>query len=121
MAFKFEKLLVWQKAVDLASDIHNLSKTFPKDELFILTSQIKRAADSISLNIAEGSTGQSNPEFNKFLGYALRSNIEVVGCLYLAQKRGIIDDGNFTKLYQQCEEILVMINALRNRLNNGDK
>lgn len=98
MSFKFEKLVVWQKAVDLSADIHDLTKTFPKDELFILTSQIKRAADSISLNIAEGSTGQSNAEFNKFVGYALRSDIEVVGCLYLAQKRNLISDENFAKL-----------------------
>ena len=77
MSFKFEKLLVWQKAVDLSADISNLTKTFPKDEIYVLTSQIKRAADSVSLNIAEGSTGQSNAEFKKFLGYALRSDIEV--------------------------------------------
>ncbi|PWK80310.1 four helix bundle protein [Mucilaginibacter oryzae] len=116
MGFKFEKLVVWKKAVDLSSDIHDLTRTFPKDELFILSSQIKRAADSISLNIAEGSTGQSNAEFNKFVGYALRSNIEVVGCLYLAQKRNLISDENFAKLYQQCEEILAMLNGLRNSL-----
>ncbi len=116
MSFKFEKLVVWQKAVDLSADIHDLTKTFPKDELFILTSQIKRAADSISLNIAEGSTGQSNAEFNKFVGYALRSDIEVVGCLYLAQKRNLISDENFSKLYQRCEEILAMLNGLRNSL-----
>lgn len=116
MSFKFEKLIVWQKAVDLSADIHDLTKTFPKDELFILTSQIKRAADSISLNTAEGSTGQSNAEFNKFVGYALRSDIEVVGCLYLAQKRDLISDETFVKLYQQCEEILAMLNGLRNSL-----
>jgi four helix bundle protein len=91
MSFKFEKLKVWQKAVDLAGDVNELVKSFPKDELFILSSQIKRAADSVSLNIAEGSTGQSNAEFNKFLAYALRSNLEVVGCLYLAQKRNLIN------------------------------
>ena len=116
MSFKFEKLLVWQKAVDLSADISNLTKTFPKDEIYVLTSQIKRAADSVSLNIAEGSTGQSNAEFKKFLGYALRSDIEVVGCLYLAQRRTLINQEDFTKLYQQCEEILVMINSLRNKL-----
>ncbi|WP_413669241.1 four helix bundle protein [Mucilaginibacter sp. Mucisp86] len=116
MSFKFEKLIVWQKAVDLSADIHDLTKTFPKDELFILTSQIKRAADSISLNIAEGSTGQSNAEFNKFVGYALRSDIEVVGCLYLAQKRTLISEEDFSKLYQQCEEVLAMLNGLRNSL-----
>ena len=116
MGFKFEKLIVWQKAVDLSSVIHELTKSFPKDELFILTSQIKRAADSVSLNIAEGSTGQSNAEFKKFIGYALRSNIEVVGCIYLAQKRNLIDLESFDKIYNQCEEILVMLNALRNSL-----
>lgn len=117
MSFKFEKLLVWQKAVDLSYNIHELTRSFPKEELFILTSQIKRAADSVSLNIAEGSTGQSNAEFNKFLGYALRSDIEVVGCLHIGRKRGLIDEHNFFALYTQCEEILVMINGLRNSLN----
>jgi four helix bundle protein len=116
MSFKFEKLIVWQKAVDLASDVHELTKTFPKGELFILTAQIKRAADSVSLNIAEGSTGQSNAEFNKFLGYALRSDIEVVGCLYLARKRNLIKQDDFLKLYNQCEEILAMLNGLRKTL-----
>lgn len=116
MAFKFEKLLVWQKAVELSSNVHELTLSFPKAELFILTSQIKRAADSVSLNIAEGSTGQSNAEFNRFLGYALRSDIEVVSCLYLAEKRNMISNEIFQKIYQQCEEILVMLNSLRNTL-----
>ncbi len=56
MAFKFEKLRVWQKAIELADDVDKLTKTFPKDEMYVLTSQMKRAADSVSLNIAEGST-----------------------------------------------------------------
>lgn len=60
MAFKFENLKVWEKAVDLSGEISDAVKNFPKDELFVLTSQIKRASDSISLNIAEGSTGQTN-------------------------------------------------------------
>jgi len=77
MSFKFEKLVVWQKEVDLAADVHDLTRDFPKNELFVLTVQIKRAVDSVSLNIAEKSTGQSNVEFNRFLSYALRSNIEV--------------------------------------------
>lgn len=116
MSFKFEKLIVWQKAVDLAADVNELSKTFPKDELFILTAQIKRAADSISLNIAEGSTGQSNSEFNRFLSYSVRSDIEVVGCLFLAKKLNLIQAEDFAKLYHQCEEILAMLNSLRKTL-----
>ncbi|HEY4322785.1 MAG TPA: four helix bundle protein [Mucilaginibacter sp.] len=118
MSFKFEKLIVWQKAVDLASDVHDLTREFPKDELFVLTAQIKRAADSVSLNIAEGSTGQSNAEIKRFLGYAIRSNIEVVGCLFLAQRRNLIPGDNFSKLYQQCEEILAMLNSLRKTLKS---
>ena len=97
MAFKFEKLIVWQKSLDLSDEINQLAKSFPKDELYILASQIKRAADSVSLNIAEGSTGQSNPEFSRFLGIALRSNIEVVGCIFLAKRRGFISADKFDK------------------------
>ncbi len=118
MAFKFEKLLVWQKAVDLSELVDQVSKKFPKEELYILTSQVKRAADSIALNIAEGSTGQSNAEFNRFLGIALRSNIEVVGCIYLAKRRNIISEEDFNKIYSNCEEILVMINGLRKALKS---
>jgi len=117
MSFKFEKLKVWQKALDLSSDINDLTRTFPKEELFVLTAQIKRATDSVSLNIAEGSTGQSNAEFKKFLGYAIRSDVEVVGCLYLGKKRNLIDEQSFAKIYAQCEEILVMLNALRKSLD----
>ncbi len=66
MPFKFEKLKIWQIAIDISDDINKLTRTFPKDEIFVLTSQIKRAADSISLNISEGSTGQSDPEQRNF-------------------------------------------------------
>lgn len=117
MPFKFEKLIVWQKALDLTALVHEVSLKFPKDELYILTSQMKRASDSIALNIAEGSTGQSNAEFKRFLGIALRSDIEVVGCIYIARKRNIINKDDFNKIYDSCEELLVMINALRNSLN----
>src|SRR6478609_10990439 len=117
MPFKFEKLIVWQKAVDLSDYVNQLTKSFPKEELFVLTSQIKRAADSVSLNIAEGSTGQSNAEFARFLGIALRSDIEVVGCIYLAKRRGYINDESFDFIYHLCEEILVVINSLRKSLH----
>lgn len=116
MSFKFEKLIVWQKAVELSFIVHTISRGFPKEELYVLTSQIKRAADSVSLNIAEGSTGQSNAEFRRFLGIALRSDIEVVGCLYLARKRGVLSTADFGMIYRLCEEILVMLNSLRSKL-----
>jgi four helix bundle protein len=84
--------------------------------LYILTSQIKRAADFVCVNIAEGSTGQTNPAFARFLSFALRSNIEVVACIYLAKRRSYIDEKQFDKIYKMCEEILVMINALKRSL-----
>lgn len=86
---------MWQKALDLTGIIHDVTRRFPKEELFMLTSQIKRAADSICLNIAEGATTLSNAEFSRFLQIALRSDMEVVGCIFIAQRRGIICDEDF--------------------------
>ncbi len=117
MAFKFEKLIVWQKAVDLTARIHELTLRFPKDELYILSSQIKRATDSIALNISEGSTGQSDLEFKKFLGYAIRSGIEVITCLYIAKKRSLIDEKTFNEVYIEVEEIIKMTQSLRKNIN----
>src|SRR5665213_1214624 len=113
MAFRFEDLQVWQKALDLGEQINQLSKSFPKDEVYVLTSQIKRAADSVVLNIAEGSTGQSKAVFKVFLGYSLRSAIEVVSCLFLAQKRKYIGGDDFKHLYDEYETLVKMITALR--------
>ena len=117
MAFKFENLRVWQKSIALADEVDKLTRTFPKEEIYVLTSQMKHAADSISLNIAEGSTGQSNPEFKKFLNYALRSDIEVVNCLHLAIRRGYITKEVFDNFYASCEEILAVLSALKKTLN----
>lgn len=114
MAFKFEKLDVWKLAIDIADDIDKLTKTFPKNEIFVLTSQVKRAADSISLNISEGSTGQSDAEQRRFLGFAQRSAIEVVNCLYLAKRRGYVQNENFVILYNLLEKEVIKIQALKN-------
>jgi len=116
MAFKFEKLKVWQESVELTGYIHDISLKFPKEELYILTSQIKRATDSVSLNIAEGSTGQSNLEFKKFLGYTVRSGIEVVGCIYIAKRRKIISEKYFLYIYEAVDVLIKRIQALRNSI-----
>ncbi len=114
--FKFEKLKVWQKAIDLSGDIHKLTRKFPKEEIYILNHQIKRAADSIALNIAEGSTGQSNAEFKLFLGYAIRSAIEVVSCLFIGKKRDIISKKDFDEYYGELESLLKMLQKLRSTI-----
>jgi four helix bundle protein len=77
---------------------------------------MKRAADSVVLNIAEGSTGQSAPEFKRFLSIALRSAIEVVACLYLAQKRNYISNEIYKTHYDSYEVLCKMITKLRNSL-----
>jgi four helix bundle protein len=116
MAFKFESLKIWQKAFDLSDEIHLMALKFPKIELFGLTSQVKRAADSVVLNICEGSTGLSNAEFARFLNISLRSAIEVVGCLMLAKKRNYINENEYTKLYNEYDHLCRMITKFRDSL-----
>jgi four helix bundle protein len=117
MAFKFEKLKIWNVALELAGEVAELVKTFPKDELFILTSQIKRAADSVVLNIAEGSTLHTNAEFKRFLLIANRSALEVISCLYLARQRKFIDENKFQEMYNKYESLIIMVQALIKTLN----
>lgn len=117
MAFRFEELKVWHMAFDLANEIDVLAKAFPKVEMFSLTSQIKRAADSVVLNIAEGSTGQTVPEFKRFLDIALRSAIEVVACLFLSRKRKYIKETEFQNLYSSYEVLCKMITKFRDSLH----
>lgn len=114
MAFKFEKLRVWHISMDFGERIFQMSITFPDHEKFNLMSQIRRASDSIALNIAEGSTGQSNAEFRKFLGYSIRSLAEVVTCLYKARRRNYFGEVDFTKLYDEAFQLMNQIVALRN-------
>lgn len=116
MAFKFEKLEIWQRAIDISDDVNKLTKTFPKDQIFVLTSQMKRAADSVSLNISEGSTDQSDAEQRRFLGIAQRSALEVVNCLYLAKRRGYLQNENFVTLYNILEKEVIKIQAFKNSL-----
>lgn len=117
--FKFEKLQIWQKAMDFGEDIFIVSKGFPKDELYNLISQARRAVDSIALNIAEGSISQSNPEYKKFLGYAIRSLAEVVTCLHKAVKRKYIDQDQFTKLYAEAFHLMNMMQAFKSKIKSS--
>ncbi|GHN00286.1 four helix bundle protein [Cytophagales bacterium WSM2-2] len=113
MAFKFEKLEVWQEAVELSLKVHQLTESFPKEEMYNLTSQIKKAADSVSLYIAEGSTGQGNTEFKRLLSSAVRSGIEVVGCLHLAKKRSLISEEEFSSVYEFSEKLVKRLQILK--------
>lgn len=116
MSFKFEKLIIWQKSMEFGENIFKLSQNFPKDESFNLTSQIRRASDSVALNISEGSILQSKLEFKKFLGYSIRSLAEVVTCLYKAKNRKYISEEDFNKLYNESYNIMNQIIAFRNKI-----
>lgn len=116
MSFKFEGLKIWQLAMDFGEKIFELSKKFPKEETYNLTSQMRRAVDSIALNISEGAILQSNPEFQRFMGYAIRSLAEVVTCLYKAKRRNYIIEDEFNKFYQEAYLLMNMMIAFRNSL-----
>ena len=90
--YKFEKLEVWQLSLDYVDLIYDLAKTLPRSEEFNLKSQSTRAATSVALNIAEGSTGQSDAEQARFLGMAIRSLIETVACLRIMKRRNLVED-----------------------------
>lgn len=116
MNFKFEKLVIWQKAMTLGEDINSMSNKFPKKELYNLSSQIRRAVDSIALNIAEGSIGQSNLEFRKFLGYSIRSLAEVVTCLHKSHRRNYIAKEEFDTFYNDSYQLMNMMVAFKKKI-----
>ena len=117
MAFKFEKLDVWKMAVEYANDVHLLTRKFPKEEMFSLSSQFKRAADSISLNVSEGATGNSTPEFKRFLTFASRSCAECITCLYHALARTYVTQEEFDNYYKTTEVLFIKINKLKNSIS----
>ena len=116
MKFKFEDLIIWQKGMDLGEDMNMIAASFPKGELYNLSSQLKRASDSIALNISEGSILQSGAEYRKFLGYSIRSIAEVVTCLHKAKRRNYIKEEAFLKHYKDCFDLMNMTIAFRNKI-----
>lgn len=116
MAFKFEKLIAWQKAIEYSFEIFEKTKDFPKDEVYGLTSQLRRASDSIALNIAEGSMGNTNKEFVRFLKIANRSTAETVSALHIAKRKGYLDNEEFKRLYELVEEQFKINSGLINSI-----
>ncbi len=119
--FSFEDLLVYQKAMEFGEVVNKIVKKLPVEERFELRSQFMRAADSIALNIAEGSAG-SDAQFYNFLGHSLYSANECVSCNTKARLRKYITYEEFEKNRELLTELTKMIISLRkkisNRLNN---
>ena len=114
----YKDLIVWQKAMDLAEEIHRLSKAFPKEEIYGLTSQIRRAAVSVPSNIAEGHARQSTAEFRNFLSIAQGSLAEVDTQQLLAQRFEYLDPTKAQQAEQLITEIAKMLHSLRAKLKN---
>lgn len=116
--FNFEKLDVWQKSVALADLIYSTTKSFPSDERFGLTNQMRRGAVSISSNIAEGCSRGSKPDFRRFIEIATGSVFEVVSQARIARSQGFLADDAHDRIYAAALEIVRMLTGLRDSLQD---
>ena len=113
--FNFENLKVYQKAICFTKIVYDISAKFPKEEKFVITDQFRRAAISISLNIAEG-YGASDPEFKRYLRIAKGSIRECVALTALARLHKYIDTSQENELRSYCLELAKMLSGLINSL-----
>ena len=114
--FRFEKLEVWQKAVEYADLIYSVTQSFPAEERFGLTSQLRRSAVSVSANIAEGSSRSSDLDFARFIEIAYGSLLESVSELEIAKRQRFLNDDMFGKAYKKAEDLSKMLSGFRRNL-----
>jgi len=114
--YKFQKLDIYSLALNYVKAVYSLTEKLPGNEKFNLTSQIQRSAVSIVLNIAEGSTGQSDPEQNRFLGLALRSYLETIACLDIIEQFNYLTTEELFTLREQGHILFIKISAFRKAL-----
>ena len=118
MAFKFEKLEVWQLSLDYIDLMYEIADKLPQDERYNLRSQMIRAATSVALNIAEGSTGQTDSEQARFLGLAIRSLLETVACQHLINRRGYLSDATeLREAYRRADALAMKLQAMRRAIS----
>ena len=114
--FNFEKLDVWHKAIDFADAVYSVTRTYPGDERFGLTNQMRRAAVSISSNIAEGTSRASKNDFARFLEIATGSVFEIVSQSVISRNQGFLSEENYQRLYTVAEEQSRMLSGLKKSL-----
>jgi four helix bundle protein len=112
MAHSYRDLIVWQHAVKFVTHIYDATRSFPKEERYGLTNQLRRAAISVPSNIAEGQGRLSPREFRQFLGQARGSMLEVETQLIIAQNLGYLDKQTFSQLESEAKSIARMLNRL---------
>jgi len=109
--FNFEKLNVYKEAVAFSKEVYRITKEFPKEEVFGLTSQLRRAATSIALNIAEGSSLTKN-EFKNFLRRARGSDYECIPIMEIALANEYVTQRQYQYVYEQCNKLAKLLNGL---------
>src|SRR5882672_2591549 len=114
--FRFEKLEVWQEASKINQATYRLTRSFPRHEMFAMTSQIRRASVSISSNIAEGSGRNSDKDFGHFLEQAYGSLMEVASTLFLALDEGYVKESDLETLFDELERLSKRIVSLNRSL-----
>jgi len=118
--YRFEKLDVWQRSMDLSVAIYEKTRLFPREEIYGLVSQARRAATSIPLNIAEGSACRSKREFIQFLTIALRSQYELITVIKLASRLKYLDEREVAFLEERSAEVGRLLQALINSLDKSN-
>jgi four helix bundle protein len=111
--YSFEKLLVWQKSKTLTVNIYKLTNTFPKEELFGISNQMRRSSVSIVSNVAEGSGRQNAKEKARYTEIAYSSALELLSQLIISLDLEYIDQESYLGIRTQIEEITFMLDALR--------
>lgn len=115
----YKELIVWQKSVDFVTDIYLCTKNFPKEELYSLTSQIRRSSISIPSNIAEGHSRRSQIDYLQFLKIARGSCAEFETQLIISKNLNYLNTNDFDYLSKKSEEIAKMLNALITKLQTN--
>ncbi len=113
----YKELIVWQKSIQLVTDIYKLTKTFPKEEIYGLASQMQRAVVSIPSNIAEGNDRNSSKEFSQFLRIARGSLAELETQIIISEKLEYTNKEQIIPILNNCYEIGRMINGLLVKFN----
>ena len=113
---KLKDLKVYHNALHLTKSVRQMTKAFPKEELYVLTAQFRRAADSVALNIAEGAGNSSKREFSRFLDYAIRSGYECIGCSDISLENEFLSAACHSDFELTMNEIIAMLYGLQKSL-----
>ncbi|WP_437225679.1 four helix bundle protein [Planctomicrobium sp. SH661] len=115
--FGFERLEAWQLAIELSDSVYAATRSFPLEERFGITNQMRRSSVSIAANLAEGSGRGSNREFVRFIQIAFGSLMETISHLTIARRQEFLQESDFERLYSQMQRLAKVLSGLRASLS----